>query len=64
MKQNPCKDCVPPKRHLGCHDRCPERAEWLAEEELKKAARSKDREERIAMREYKEFASKRMRWGK
>lgn len=22
MKNNPCRDCVAPKRHPGCHDTC------------------------------------------
>ena len=24
----PCKDCVPPKRHPGCHRNCKEKDEW------------------------------------
>lgn len=39
---NPCRYCVPPKRHLGCHDRCPDRAEWL--EELARAKEARRRE--------------------
>lgn len=26
---NPCYCCVPPERHLGCHDRCEKRLKWL-----------------------------------
>lgn len=36
-----CKDCVPPKRHLGCHDHCPEH---LAEVEENKRIKAKERE--------------------
>ena len=24
----PCKNCVPPERHLGCHQDCPRYVEW------------------------------------
>lgn len=27
---NPCRHCVTPKRHPGCHAECPEYAEWRA----------------------------------
>ena len=27
---NPCKGCVAPKRHLGCHATCKEHADWKA----------------------------------
>lgn len=33
---NPCQGCVPPRRHLYCHDRCPDRALWLADLEKKR----------------------------
>lgn len=33
-----CHPCVPPKRHPGCHDRCPEYAAEKAEHEKLKAA--------------------------
>lgn len=39
-------DCVPPKRHLGCHSKCEEyakeRAELDKEKEAEKLAKSKD----------------------
>lgn len=35
-----CKDCVPPKRHLGCHDHCEEyKKEKALNEERKENAR-------------------------
>jgi hypothetical protein len=38
-----CKDCVPPTRYPGCHDRCSkyleEKAKW--EEEKQKIAKNK-----------------------
>lgn len=41
-----CKSCVPPTRHIGCHDKCSkyleEKAEW---EEEKKIMRKKRNEE-------------------
>ncbi|MBO7727832.1 MAG: hypothetical protein J6S50_04865 [Oscillospiraceae bacterium] len=24
----PCRECVAPKRHPGCHGSCPDKAEW------------------------------------
>lgn len=36
-----CIPCVPPKRHPGCHDHCPEYAEERAEHDEKKAAEDK-----------------------
>ena len=36
-----CKHCVPPKRHPGCHDHCPEYAEERAVYNEKKAAADK-----------------------
>ena len=36
-----CKECVPPKRHPGCHGKCPEyQAEKEEREKLKEAIRS------------------------
>lgn len=36
MKDNPCRECVPPERHLGCHTFCEAYIEWKEElEELK-----------------------------
>ena len=36
MKINPCKECVPPERHPGCHTFCEAYIEWKEEwEELK-----------------------------
>lgn len=26
----PCKDCVPPERHPGCHGKCEKYIEWYA----------------------------------
>ena len=37
---SPCKGCTEPKRHLGCHDHCPEYQKVKAEDwELKKKIR-------------------------
>ena len=38
-----CKDCIPPKRHIGCHDICEEYKKEKAEYEIKK---QKERAER------------------
>ncbi len=27
--ENPCRNCVEPKRCPGCHDKCAERKRWL-----------------------------------
>ena len=32
----PCRYCVPPKRHLGCHGHCKEKDDW---DDTRKAAR-------------------------
>lgn len=34
----PCKDCVPPKRQIGCHGYCEEYIEWKAGLERQKQA--------------------------
>ena len=45
MAIHSCKDCVAPKRHPGCHDRCPE---YLAEkEQYEKRKAEIDRQKRI-----------------
>ena len=31
-----CRECVPPKRHPGCHGQCEEYAAWKAKVEEKK----------------------------
>jgi hypothetical protein len=31
-----CKDCVAPKRHLGCHAHCPDYIEEKKENELRR----------------------------
>ena len=36
--QGPCKDCIPPKRHIGCHGYCEEYIEWKGELERQKQA--------------------------
>lgn len=33
---NPCYGCMPPERHLRCHDTCKKRAEWLVIWEARK----------------------------
>ena len=33
----PCKDCVPPKRTLGCHSACQEYTDWKTAYETAKA---------------------------
>ena len=33
-----CKDCTTPKRHPGCHDKCPEYLEQKAKYDAQKAA--------------------------
>ena len=41
----PCRGCVPPKRHPGCHADCPEDLAWVKEHkecfEAAKAERNK-----------------------
>lgn len=51
FKDGPCKDCVPPKRHGGCHDHCEEFLELKrkCEEMNKKIAEAKQ----IEMMNYK-----------
>lgn len=40
-----CKDCVPPKRHIGCHSTCEEFLAEKAEYEAEKAIENKARKE-------------------
>ena len=49
-KINCCKDCIPPKRHPGCHGSCPEYLQERAD--LDKYKREK-RKERI-VKEYED----------
>lgn len=39
-----CRDCVAPKRHPGCHDKCPEYLEQRARYDELKDAENKRRE--------------------
>lgn len=58
---NPCRYCVAPKRHPGCHDRCPERAEWLEDFELKKECIRIAKEEESAMTDYRQQTWRRIK---
>ena len=45
--KGPCKGCVPPARHIGCHSTCKEYIEWKADrdkflEHCRKQARIND----------------------
>lgn len=31
MRETPCRYCVAPKRHIGCHGKCQEYIDWKAE---------------------------------
>ena len=35
----PCKGCVKPKRHIGCHDHCEEYLKFKGEKEQENKAR-------------------------
>lgn len=37
MRNNPCKNCVPPKRHVGCHASCKEHKEVKEKRDAEKA---------------------------
>lgn len=56
-KDSPCHGCVAPKRYPGCHDRCKEYKEWKADEQVKKDAERKRKEEEAAI--YASHKSKR-----
>lgn len=49
MSFDECRVCVPPKRHSGCHDTCPDyikrKAEW--DENKKKIWENKKKEKEI-----------------
>lgn len=54
-KECPCRYCVPPKRHSGCHATCPDYKEWNEEhqKELEAFRKSRDEDtEYIAMVSY------------
>lgn len=42
---NCCRECVPPKRHIGCHGTCPEYIKANAKNEEKKLLLAKQRNE-------------------
>lgn len=45
-----CHGCIPPKRHPGCHDHCPE---YIAEKEAHEKRKAElDREKRISAEIY------------
>ena len=37
MRNNPCKNCVSPKRHVGCHATCKEYADARQEHDSEKS---------------------------
>lgn len=39
---NPCKNCIAPKRHPGCHDSCPDRAVYVVKDLEAKRAYQKE----------------------
>lgn len=54
-KECPCRHCVAPKRHSGCHAKCPDYTEWNEEhqKELEAFRKARDEEtEYIAMITY------------
>lgn len=56
----PCRECAPPKREPGCHDRCPEFMEWRREIEAMREAERREQESRDTMSD----AKKRVLWRK
>lgn len=38
-----CRVCKPPRRHPGCHDRCPDYAKGKAKQDADKAAAGKSK---------------------
>lgn len=59
---SPCIGCVPPERHLGCHDHCEKRKTYLEEQARRKAMIEKGKEEERAVQDYYKAARKRLRW--
>lgn len=49
LPQSPCKDCVPPTRHEGCHSSC---QLFLDYEKAATEARNKAKEKRSVYSEY------------
>lgn len=48
IKDNPCKECVAPKRHIGCHGPCQEYQEWRKQQDaLNKELRNKKHQKGI-----------------
>ena len=50
-----CKNCVPPKRHLGCHSKCKEYAEEKEEWDKKKEWERKNRPPKITNYDFEEI---------
>lgn len=53
----PCKGCVAPKRHVGCHGTCKGYTDWKTADVEKKAAERKRKEDEAAM--YESYKHKR-----
>ncbi len=47
----PCKECVAPKRHVGCHGTCRGYIDWKTADEKKKDAERKRKEQEVAIYE-------------
>lgn len=47
----PCKGCIPPKRHSGCHGKCKDYKDWKRLEDEDHEEQRKIREEETKWRE-------------
>lgn len=58
-QDNPCRDCVPPKRHIGCHGNCPDHKEWKAAVEGRKTRWQEEQSSQRALDNIEKIRTKR-----
>ena len=56
----PCKPCVPPERHPGCHATCPKYKEWRMAEDAKAELMAKSKVENSIICDYEQSKTKRL----
>lgn len=49
---NPCKNCVPPQRYVGCHSQCELYFTWRSLYDKEKEERTKEKKQNNKVNEY------------
>ena len=58
---HPCKDCVAPKRKVGCHSNCPEYLAWL-QQDLERKETIRKNKDRQNITHVKNYRKNYLRW--